>query len=73
MAKRVEKRERRSAVLAPDAADIDSGAHEIYVAVPPDRDEQTTRRFSSFTHGLHGLAIGWSVAGIEPLRWSLPA
>ena len=39
MAKRGEKRERRSVVLEPDAAGIDIGAEEIYVAVPPDRDE----------------------------------
>jgi hypothetical protein len=49
MGKRGEKRERRSAILEPDAAGIDIGAEEIYVAVPPDRDEQATRRFSSFT------------------------
>lgn len=56
MAKRVEKRERRSVVLEPDPAGIDIGAHEIYVAVPPDRDQETTRRFSSFTYDLHALA-----------------
>ena len=38
MAKRGDKRERRSLVLEPDAAGIDIGAEEIYVAVPPDRD-----------------------------------
>jgi len=56
MAKRREKRERRSVVLEPDAAGIDIGAEEIYVAVPPDRDEESTRRFSSFTVDLHALA-----------------
>jgi transposase len=56
MAKRREKRERRSVVLEPDAAGIDIGAEEIYVAVPPDRDEESTRRFSSFTGDLHALA-----------------
>ena len=54
--KRGEKRERRSAILEPDAAGIDIGAEEIYVAVPPDRDEQATRRFSSFTCDLYALA-----------------
>jgi hypothetical protein len=44
MGKRGEKRERRSAILEPDAAGIDIGVEEIYVAVPPDRDEQATRR-----------------------------
>jgi len=56
MAKRGEKRERRSVVLEPDAAGIDIGAEEIFVAVPPDRDEESTRRFSSFTCDLHALA-----------------
>jgi transposase len=56
MAKRGEKRERRSVVLEPDAAGIDIGAEEIYVAVPPDRDQESTRRFSSFTADLHALA-----------------
>jgi len=56
MGKRGEKRERRSAILEPDAAGIDIGAEEMYVAVPPDRDEQATRRFSSFTCDLYALA-----------------
>jgi transposase len=56
MAKRGEKQQRRSVVLEPDAAGIDIGAEEIYVAVPPDRDEESTRRFSSFTGDLHALA-----------------
>ena len=56
MAKPKEKQERRSMVLEPDAAGIDIGAEEIYVAVPPDRDEESTRRFSSFTGDLHALA-----------------
>jgi serine/threonine protein kinase len=36
MAKRKEKQERRSMVLEPNAAGIDIGAEEIYVALPPD-------------------------------------
>jgi hypothetical protein len=56
MAKGGEKRERRSVVLEPDAAGIDIGAEEIYVAVPPDRGEESTQRFSSFTGDLHALA-----------------
>jgi len=61
MAKRKEKPERRSVVLEPDAAGIDIGAEEIYVAAPPDRAEEPTRRFSSFTCDLHALA--------DRLRW----
>ena len=56
MARTREKRECRAVVLEPDAAGIDIGAEEIYVAVPPDRDEDSIRRFSSFTCDLHVLA-----------------
>lgn len=56
MARRREKRECRAVVLEPNAAGIDIGAEEIYVAVPPDRDENSVRRFSSFTGDLHALA-----------------
>jgi transposase len=50
------RRECKAVVLEPDAAGIDIGAEEIYVAVPPDRDEDSVRRFSSFTCDLHALA-----------------
>ena len=56
MAKQKEKTVRRSALLEPNAAGIDIGAQEIYVAVPPDRDEHATRRFTSFTCDLQALA-----------------
>jgi hypothetical protein len=56
MTKRREKRSNRSAVVEPDAAGIDIGAEEIFVAVPPDRDEECVRKFSSFTCDLVALA-----------------
>jgi len=56
MAKRRQQTVRRSALLEPDAAGIDIGAQEIYVAVPPDRDQQATRMFTSFTCDLEALA-----------------
>ena len=56
MAERKEKAVHRSALLEPNAAGIDIGAQEIYVAVPPDRDEHATRRFTSFTCDLQALA-----------------
>jgi transposase len=37
-------------------AGIDIGSSEIYVAVPPDRDKQSIRIFSSFTCDLYNLA-----------------
>jgi transposase len=56
MAKRKEENKGKAAVLEPDAAGIDIGAEEIYVAVPPDRDEECVRKFSSFTCDLVALA-----------------
>jgi transposase len=42
--------------LNANAAGIDVGASEHYVAVPPDRAEQPVRRFGAFTEDLHALA-----------------
>jgi transposase len=43
-------------VLHVDAAGIDIGATEIYVAVPPDRDSDPVRAFQTFTEELMALA-----------------
>ena len=48
-------------VLEPNAAGIDIGAREIFVAVPPDRDEQPVRACTTFTEDLEQLA-NWLVA-----------
>jgi hypothetical protein len=42
--------------LNADAAGIDIGATELYVAVPPDRDTEPACSFASFTEGLNALA-----------------
>jgi transposase len=42
--------------ICPDAAGIDCGAAEHYVAVPPDRDAQPVRAFATFTPDLRALA-----------------
>jgi len=39
-----------------NAAGVDIGATEIYIAVPVDRDAQPVRRFSTFTEDLHAAA-----------------
>lgn len=44
------------AVVNPDAAGIDIGSREHWVAVPPGRDEDSVRSFSALTPGLHELA-----------------
>ena len=43
-------------ILHPDAAGIDIGAEEIFVAVPPDRDIDSVCRFGTFTRDLIALA-----------------
>jgi transposase len=48
--------------ICPDAAGIDCGASEHYVAVPPDRDAQPVQRFGPFTHELERL-VAWLQAG----------
>ncbi len=45
-------------VAHPNAAGIDIGATEMYVAVPPDRDTETVRVFETFTEDLHQL-VEW--------------
>jgi transposase len=42
--------------IQPDAAGIDIGATEIYVAVPEERDIRPVRKFATFTEDLHALA-----------------
>jgi transposase len=43
-------------VIEPNAAGVDIGATEIYVAVPEDRTEKPVRRFLTFTEDLHEAA-----------------
>jgi hypothetical protein len=43
-------------VFEPNAAGIDIGAREIFVAVPPDRDPDPVRKCDTFTEDLHQMA-----------------
>lgn len=45
-------------ILEQNAAGADIGAREIFVAVPPDRDENPVRVFATFTENLQEL-VGW--------------
>ena len=49
----------------PNAAGIDIGSASHFVAVPPDRDEQPVREFSSFTADLNRLADWLEACGID--------
>ena len=48
-------------ILESNAAGIDVGVREMFVAVPPDRDADPVRVFDTFTEDLHRLA-DWLVA-----------
>lgn len=48
-----------------NAAGIDIGSREHYVAVPPDRDKQPVRRFETFTADLHVLANWLQECGVD--------
>jgi transposase len=52
------------AMIEPNAAGVDVGAAEHYVAVPPDRDEQPIRKFSAYTSALRALADWLASCGI---------
>jgi hypothetical protein len=61
MAKRKANKQTRSnkavlPVMRPDAAGIDIGATEIFVAVPADRAAENVRSFPTFTQDLYALA-----------------
>jgi len=52
-------------VMQPDAAGIDIGAEEVFVAVPPDRDTESVRRFGTFTRDLHEMAEWLKHCGVR--------
>jgi DNA-binding NarL/FixJ family response regulator len=51
-------------VIEPNAAGIDVGSTEMFVAVPVDRDPQPVRRFTTFTRDLVALADWLKQCGI---------
>src|ERR1700674_4243728 len=51
--------------LNPNAAGVDVGATEIYIAVPVGRDPQPVRRFSTFTEDLRAAAAWLKSCHIE--------
>jgi len=62
----VKRREKSGlALLNPNAAGLDVGAREHYVAVPADRDPQPVRCFGAFTQDLHRLAQWLLQCGIK--------
>lgn len=52
-------------ILRPNAAGIDIGATEIFVAVPVDRAIENVRSFPTFTQDLYSLADWLTACGIK--------
>jgi len=52
-------------ILHPNAAGIDIASQMHYVAVPTDRDEQSVRKFGSFTEDLHDMARWLKLCNID--------
>jgi transposase len=65
MAKKSKRRCDTLPVLHPDAAGIDVGASELFVAVSADRDPHPVRSFPTFTRDLHALADWLEQCGIR--------
>ena len=51
--------------LNPNAAGIDIGSKEHYVAVPPDPGERAVRKFGCFTEDLHRMARWLGECGVQ--------
>ncbi len=52
-------------IANPNAAGIDVGSASHFVAVPPDRDDEAVREFTSFTEDLERLADWLAACGID--------
>jgi transposase len=65
MAKKGKRRCDTLPVLHPDAAGIDVGAAELFVAVSADRDPHPVRSFPTFTGDLHALTDWLEQCGIH--------
>jgi hypothetical protein len=57
----------------PRAAGIDTGAREMCVAVPPDRDERPVRVFDTFTEDPRRMARCLKGAVSRQRPWNRPA
>ena len=65
MARKGKRRCDQLPVLHPDAAGIDVGANELFVAVPADRDADPVRSFETFTQDLNALADWLQRCGVR--------
>ena len=59
-------------MIEPDAAGIDVGATQVFVAVPADRDPESIRSFDTFTVELERLADWLQQCGIRTVAMESP-
>jgi len=52
-------------ITHPHAAGVDIGSSSHYVSVPPDRDDEPVRAFSSFTVDLNALTDWLDACGVD--------
>ena len=52
-------------ITHPNAAGIDIGSASHFCAVPPDRDDEPVREYSSFTVDLNALADWLAACGVD--------
>jgi hypothetical protein len=65
MARKGKRRCDQLPVLHPNAAGIDVGADELFVAVPEGRDPEPIRSFPTFTRDLNSLAAWLQSCGVD--------
>lgn len=65
--KKQKKRPKSFSIINPDAAGIDIGSAEHWVAVPADRDQHPVRKFKCFTADLHNMADWLNECGIKTI------
>lgn len=65
--RKIESRQKSTGLelLNPDAAGIDIGSEEHWVAVPEGRDEHVVRKFGCFTADLHDMALWLKQCGVK--------
>jgi len=65
LARRLQSENPGLEVVHPHAVGIDVGNSAHYVAVRPDRDAQSVRRFACFTADLYRLAVALQSTGVN--------
>ena len=63
--KKARKKIAKLPIINLNAAGIDIGATQIFVAVPPDRDQESVRCFGTFTADLEKLAYWFEACNVQ--------